>query len=111
MFVRVRTLGPVKRNSLIFAQEQRQPRGGLPVCSRSNLSSRVCTVKLRPRICYVLSVLRIHSSDCEHCAAHLTCGVELRERLEELNGLAERENGERRQQRGEPRPSPFNRLA
>jgi hypothetical protein len=62
-------------------------------------------------ICYLLSVLRIRSPDGQHCRAHLTCGVELRERLEELNGLAERENGERRQQRGEPEPSPFNRLA
>ena len=44
---------------------------------------------LRPRICYVLSLLRIHSPDCEHCMAHLTCGDELRERLAELNELAE----------------------
>ena len=40
----------------------------------------------RPRICYVLSLLRIHSPDCKHCMAHLTCGNELRKRLEELNG-------------------------
>ena len=39
----------------------------------------------RPRICYVLSLLRIHSPDCKHCMAHLTCGNELRKRLEELN--------------------------
>jgi hypothetical protein len=41
---------------------------------------------LRRRICCVLSLLRIHSPDCEHCMAHLTCGDELRKRLEELNG-------------------------
>jgi hypothetical protein len=42
-------------------------------------------VMLRPRICYVLSLLRIHNPDCKHCAAHLICGNELRKRLEELN--------------------------
>src|SRR5579864_9778300 len=42
-------------------------------------------VMLRPRICYVLSLLRIHNPDCRHCAAHLICGNELRKRLEELN--------------------------
>ena len=35
---------------------------------------------LRPQICYVLSLLRIHSPDCEHCMARLTCGDDLRER-------------------------------
>jgi hypothetical protein len=42
-------------------------------------------LKLRPRICYVLSLLGIHSPDCEHCMARLTSGDELRRRLEELN--------------------------
>jgi len=42
-------------------------------------------VMLRPRICYLLSLLRIHSPDCKHCMAQLTCGNELRRRLEELN--------------------------
>jgi len=42
-------------------------------------------VMLRPRICYVLSLLRIHNPDCKHCAARLICGNELRKRLEELN--------------------------
>jgi hypothetical protein len=42
-------------------------------------------VMLRPRICYVLSLLRSHNPDCKHCAAHLICGNELRKRLEELN--------------------------
>jgi hypothetical protein len=41
---------------------------------------------LRPRVCYVLSLLRIHSPDCEHCMARLTCGDELRKRLEQLSG-------------------------
>jgi hypothetical protein len=40
-------------------------------------------VKLR---CYLLSFLRIHRPDCEHCKAREKCGVEMRERLEELNG-------------------------
>jgi len=43
-------------------------------------------VMLRPRICYILSLLRIHSPDCAHCMARLTPGIELRKRLEELNG-------------------------
>jgi hypothetical protein len=32
-----------------------------------------------------LSALRIHSPDCKHCAVYLTCGNDLRKRLEELN--------------------------
>jgi hypothetical protein len=47
--------------------------------------SRVGGLNFRPRICYVLSLLRIHRSDCEHCMARLTCGDELRKRLDELN--------------------------
>jgi hypothetical protein len=53
-------------------------------------------MQLRSRICYVLSLLGIHSTDCEHCMARLTHGDELRKRLEELNGgtqLCPRENG------------------
>jgi hypothetical protein len=42
---------------------------------------------LRPRICCVLALFRIHSSDCKQCSARLTCGEDLRKRLEELNGL------------------------
>jgi hypothetical protein len=45
----------------------------------------VRAVKLRPRICHLLSLLRIHSPNCKHCSAHLICGNELRKRLEELN--------------------------
>jgi hypothetical protein len=40
---------------------------------------------LRPRICYVLSYLKIHNPDCKHCTAHLSSGIEIRKRLEELN--------------------------
>ncbi len=36
------------------------------------------------RICYVLSLLRIHSPDCEQCNARQTSGDEIRKRLEEL---------------------------
>jgi tRNA(Ile2) C34 agmatinyltransferase TiaS len=42
-------------------------------------------VRLRFRICHLLSILRIHNPDCEHCNARATCGEEMRERLEELN--------------------------
>jgi len=39
-------------------------------------------VKLR---CYVLSLLRFHRPDCEHCKAREECGFEMRKRLEELH--------------------------
>lgn len=39
-------------------------------------------MKLR---CYLLSFLRIHPLNCEHCKAHESFGLEMRERLEELN--------------------------
>jgi hypothetical protein len=39
-------------------------------------------VKLR---CYLLSLLRIHRPDCEHCKALEKCGLQMRERLAELN--------------------------
>jgi hypothetical protein len=42
-------------------------------------------VNLRDRICYVLSRLRLHNPDCEHCNAREVCGSELHKRLEELN--------------------------
>ncbi len=42
-------------------------------------------MNLRPRICYVLSVLRIHRPHCEHCSAREMRGEEIRKRLEELN--------------------------
>jgi len=57
---------------------------------------------LRPQICYVLSLLRIHSPDCEHCMARLTCGDDLRKRLEELDGwtqLSSHENQDHRRLR------------
>ena len=40
---------------------------------------------LRDRICYLLSMLRIHSPDCEHCNVHEMRWVEMRNRLEELS--------------------------
>jgi len=53
-------------------------------------------VMLRPRICHVLSVLKIHRPDCEHCMARLTCGHELRKRLEELNARTPSPSHEKR---------------
>ena len=35
--------------------------------------------------CYLLSLLRIHRLDCERCKANEKGGVEMRERLDELN--------------------------
>jgi hypothetical protein len=35
--------------------------------------------------CYLLSLLRIHHPDCEHCKAREKYGIEMRKRLEELN--------------------------
>jgi len=75
------------KNLLIVALEQRQLHGNGRICSRSNCRALGRVVTLRPRICYVLSLLRIHNPNCKHCAAHLTCGNELRKRLEELNEL------------------------
>lgn len=40
-------------------------------------------MKLR---CYLLSFLKIHKPDCDYCTARETCGLEMRRRLEELNG-------------------------
>lgn len=42
--------------------------------------------RFRPRACYILSLLRIHSPACEHCMAVKKRGDELRKRLEELDG-------------------------
>ena len=39
----------------------------------------------RGRICSLLSILRIHSSNCEHCNAHEMRWGEMRNRLEELS--------------------------
>ncbi len=50
------------------------------------LKKLVALQNLRPRICYVLSLLRIHSPECKHCMASLTAGDALRIRLKELNG-------------------------
>ena len=35
--------------------------------------------------CYLLSLLRMHRLDCERCKASEKGGVEMRERLDELN--------------------------
>ena len=35
--------------------------------------------------CYLSSLLRIHHPDCKDCKAREQCGVQMRERLEELN--------------------------
>jgi hypothetical protein len=43
-------------------------------------------VTLRDRICYMLALLRVHSPECEHCNARVTCGNDILKRLEELNG-------------------------
>jgi hypothetical protein len=40
---------------------------------------------LRRLTCYLLSLLRIHSPDCEHCNARKTDGNEMQKRLEELS--------------------------
>lgn len=48
-----------------------------------NESGEVTT--FRRRICYLLSLLRIHSPDCEYCNARETRGDEIRKRLEELS--------------------------
>ena len=42
-------------------------------------------MNLRSRICYLLSLLRIHNPDCEHCKAHETCWGDMQKRLEELS--------------------------
>src|ERR1700686_5774016 len=59
---------------------------GSRIVPQSNRKAAGGAVMLRPRICYILSLLRIHSLDCTHCMVRLTCGDELRKRLEELNG-------------------------
>jgi len=43
-------------------------------------------VNFRRWICSLLSLLRIHSPDCERCMARQAYGNELRKRLEELDG-------------------------
>ena len=48
---------------------------------------------MRSRICHLLSILKIHRPDCEHCTAQLTSGLVIRKRLAELDGRDER-NGD-----------------
>ncbi len=47
---------------------------------------------MRSRVCHLLSILKIHRLDCDHCAAQRACGIAIRERLAELNGRSERNN-------------------
>jgi hypothetical protein len=55
------------------------------------MSGNTCgVVTVRSRICYLLSILKIHPRNCEHCAALLACGIAIRERLAALNGRDER---------------------
>jgi hypothetical protein len=57
---------------------------------------------LESRICYVLSLLRIHTPECKHCMARQTYGNELRKRLQELNGWTQPcspKNGDHRELR------------
>jgi hypothetical protein len=42
-------------------------------------------LQLRDRICYLLSILRIHSPDCAHCNARQTCWNDTVHRLNELD--------------------------
>jgi hypothetical protein len=79
-------VGFLRQNARLFALEQRQACGKRALF-RSLIAVEVgVAVNLRRRICYLLSLLRIHRPNCKHCAACLTCGTELRERLQELNG-------------------------
>ena len=50
-----------------------------------DLKVRALIQNYRPQVCYVLSLLRIHKPDCEHCMARERCGDDLRKRLEELD--------------------------
>lgn len=40
-------------------------------------------MKLR---CFLLSFLKLHQPDCDYCRARKTCGLDMKRRLEELNG-------------------------
>jgi hypothetical protein len=76
--------------------------GALRQASEERASKKLLALipNFRPRICYVLSLLRIHSPDCEHCTVRQTCGDELRRRLEELEGRKQpssQENGDHRE--------------
>jgi hypothetical protein len=41
-------------------------------------------VNLRRWACYLFSLLRIHSPNCEYCNIRDTCWVDVKKRLEEL---------------------------
>ena len=76
----------LRQNARLFALEQRQACGKRALFRSPIAVEAGVAVNLRRRICYLLSLLRIHRPNCKHCAACLTCGTELRERLQELNG-------------------------
>lgn len=42
-------------------------------------------MNLRRQTCHLLSLLKIHSPDCDHCNDRSMCWGEMRKRLEELN--------------------------
>ena len=61
---------------------------------------------LRQRICFLLSMLRIHSPDCVHCNARQTCWDDTVRRLNELDvsGQSTLKNGNQRE-KSQPRNS------
>jgi len=79
--------GPPKhpKKSCSSLRESKDSPAGMGEFALDQIVGSGGAVMLRPRISYVLSLLRIHNPDCKHCAAHLICGNELRKRLEELN--------------------------
>ena len=42
-------------------------------------------MNFRRTLCNLLSILRIHNQNCEHCKLLLTSGTHLQKRLNELN--------------------------
>ena len=59
-------------------------------------------VHLRQRICYLLSILRIHNPDCTHCNARQTCWDDTVRRLNELDasGQSTFNSGDQRENAG-----------
>jgi len=43
-------------------------------------------VNFRRTLCNLLSILRIHNQNCEHCKPILASGTQLQDRLNKLNG-------------------------
>jgi len=65
-------------------EEQFPPWDAAPPEANDPIPAR-WVVDLRVWICSLLTLLRIHSLDCEHCNARATCWIETRKRIEELN--------------------------